>query len=316
MNQHKEQLTYSQEIKYSNDLTSHQIWSILINLLMDAAHPLCVISGDFLFDLMGSVCNLSTTSRRKIAAVESPDMLPWIANKLVELAANNTPERRVVVFNELMQKGLERQIVVDHIVMTLQRVKDTAPYDPYKLDRHIQHFLTMYERFRKDVFNRYYELMVTAANKNHFVKSNSGLNISKQDMINTYTIAVYRAIDKFVPFKGTLTSYIQTWFQYAEGGSSYTIYDNEAVSINRDVRRRVREEELPIKTQAVNFDLVANIMETDEETEQDLYLSNIAPHLAPLENSSLPFIIFGLKHQLTDDDKADIADHNKRLLKT
>lgn len=307
---YKERLTYSQDIRYSKDLTSHQIWSVLIGLLIEAGRPLCTISGDFIFDLLGSVCNLSTSSRRKIAAVESPEMLPWVTSKLVELAANNTPEKRIQVYQELMQKGVERNIVVDHLVMAMQRAENTEPWDPFKLDRHIQFYLNMYERFRKDVFNRYYDLMVVAANKNHFVKKSSGLNVSKLDMVNTYTVAVYRAIDKFVPFRGTLTSYIQTWFQFAEGGSSFAVYDNEAVSINRDVRRRVREEELPIKTQGVNFDLVSNQMEAEENTETDMYYAEIAPHIAMLENASLPFLVFGLPYTLTEEDKELIRKHN------
>lgn len=306
----KESLTYSLPIKYSKDLTSNQIWKILIGLILEAGRPLCLISSDFLFDLLGSVCNLSTSSRRKVAATDSPDMLPWVATKLVELSANDTPDRRVTIYEELLNKGIERNIVVDHIVMTLRHLESTEPYDPYKLDKHIQTYFKMYETFRKDVFNRYYDLMVAAANKNHYLKKRNGLNISQQDMVNTYTIATYRAIDKFVPFRGTLTSYIQNWFQFAEGGSSFTIYDNEAVSINRDVRRKVREDEIQIRTQAVNFDLVSNTMESKGNSEEELYLSSIADQIAMLEHVPLIFVIFGLKYTLDENDLEMIEKHN------
>lgn len=309
----KDQLTYSLPIKYSAGLTSHQIWKILIGLILEAGRPLCYISGDFLFDLLGSVCNLSTSSRRKVASAESPDTLPWVATKLVELAANNTADRRVAVYEELLQKGIERNIVVDHIVMTLRHLEDTDPYDPYKLDKHVQTYLNMYESFRKDVFNRFYDLMVFAANKNHFLKKRSGLNISKLDMVNTYTIAVYRAIDKFVPFKGTLTSYIQTWFQFAEGGSSFTMYDNEAVSINRDVRRKVREDEVSIKTQGINFDLVSNTMQSSGNSEEELYLSTVANQISMLDYVPILFVIFGLKYTFDEDDIDLISKHNEAM---
>ncbi len=311
----KDRLVYTREVKYSNYLTSFQIWKILNGLVYKASIPLLDLNNNFLFELLSSVVALCTSARRKISSVESEELLIWAANNIILLTNESTINKRHKIFLELLEKGIERNIVIDHITTNVSTISqdEIYPIDIYKLDKSITVYLNMYEVFRKDIFNRYYDMMLVAANKNFHSKQISGLNISKNDVNQIYTIAVYRAIDKFVPFKGTLTSYIQTWFQFAEGGSAFALYDNEAVSINREVRRKVQDESLAIKTQAVNLDKVTNFVEDTSVLVKDEITTNIVKYISKLENVSLLFLLYNLPYKLSDKEKELIQITNKKV---
>lgn len=315
----KQALRQHSSIKWSKDLTSYQVWTVLNGLLYEAAAPLCVY-GNMSVETALSCLALSTNNRRRIAA-SNPDKL--ITQLFYELSqrvepVNSGPDSKLDLLEYLINNGIERNIIVDHIAYSLQ--SDTACFKEAgiarkKLKRHVNTYLRDYETFKRDVVFRYYHLISTFANNNHYNKSKSGLKSTKDDMFHIYIISAMRAIDKFIPFKGTLTSYIQTWFQNAEGSSDFIVYDGEAFSLNRNVRKSVQDGEKEINNKAIPIHDREDTISDEEAVKEINVFPEFSRHIARLPNAQLVFIAQALPYTLSDEQKKRIKLHNAKMLK-
>lgn len=236
------------------DLTSFETWSVLCHLLNEAIYP-AVTYSEMSFELLCSCMALSTSAKRKISAQSSADFMLWAFNTMTALEAENTPENRQAVATNLLELGVERNIIHDyaHRVRTIGIVSKNPNVDVGKLRKHTAFYLDLYERFRHDVVYRYYVLTHTAAMKNSVVKEQHGMLSSPEDQKNVFMLSLMRAIDKFVPYRGTLAPYILQWFKHAEGGSSYMVYTDEAYSIPRAVRKEIHEGDSALRNRVVPY---------------------------------------------------------------
>lgn len=298
-------------VKYSKGLTSFQIWQVMNELLYEAAAPLCAM-GNMSVETVLSCLNISTNYRRMISA-EEPDHL--MEAFFVELCRDTayTEESRLELLNLLLQKGVERNIIVDHIVYALQT--STFPHvSRPKLYAHVGLYLEQYEEFKRDVVFRYYHYIESFANRNYHAKKNRGLRSSKGDMFHVYVISSMRAIDRFIPFKGTLTKNIQNWFKNAEGSSDFITYDNEAVSLNRSVRKQIQDGSLSLNNKAIPVHDRENTLAQTEDETLDQSFAEYSRSLANLPNSTIVFLAQNLPYTLSAKQCAEIEKHNHRVL--
>lgn len=229
------------KIKHAN-MTSFETWSVLCYLLNEALYPAAIYS-DIAFEIASSCMALSTSAKRKISAHSSQELLEWLFNEILSCAVDPSPDKKHNLITELLERGVERNILYDYALrVRVVGIKlDNPKIDGRKIVKHTDIYLSMYEEFRMDLVYRYTAFTEVSAKRNNAIKSKGGLLSSEGDQVSVYSISMLRAIDKFVPYKGTLTSYIQQWFMNAEGASSYMTYTDEAYSMPRQARKQVQE---------------------------------------------------------------------------
>lgn len=311
----KKNLRQHSGIRYSKDLTSYQLWTILNNLLYEAAAPLCAY-GSMSIEAALSSLALSTNNRRRIAYPKQDVLMQQLFYELAQRAEpiNNNPDSRLDLLEYLINQGIERNILVDHIAYALQTSTFPAFLDKRKLHRHISSYLDQFETFKRDIVFRYYYLIQTFANYNWHNKSKAGLASSKEDMFHVYIISAMHSINKFIPFKGTITDYIKKWFQNAEGSSSFIVYDGEAFSLNRNIRKSIQDGDRDLNNKAIPIhDVEFGLKDEDAVTDISIF-PDLSRHIAKLPNASLVFLATNIPFHLSKEHRQRIEQHNTRML--
>lgn len=297
-------LRVNKNIKYSKDLSSNEIWKVLISLLYEAAAPLAVY-GNMSIEAALSCLALSTDNRRKISDKKSDKFLEEIFYELAYRISDeeNTEQSKLDLLEYILNKGVERNIIVDHIVYSLTLTKFPRFIDNKKLRNFVNKYLSDYDLFKQDIVYRYYHVTEAYANKNYYAKLASGLKSSKNDMFHVYLISAMRAIDRFIPTKGPLTTDIENWFQNARGSSDYIVYDGEAISVNRAVRRSIHEGNQLINTKSVPLEDRSNSLRDEYNTEDSFYntYTEFSRHVARLPNSTILFLALNIKYTLNSE---------------
>lgn len=294
------------KVKHAN-MTSFETWSVLCYLLNEAIYP-AVVYSDLSFEIASSCMSLSTSAKRKISAHTSQELLEWLFNETLACVADPSPDKKHALVTELLERGVERNIVSDYAmrVRTIGITPNNHKVDVRKVMKHTDLYLTMYEQFRDELVYRYLAFTENAARKNNAIKMKNGLLSSEGDQVQVYVVSLARAIDKFVPYKGTLTNYIQQWFMNAEGASSYMSYTDEAYSMPRQARKQVadgiihnRNKVIPMGMGDDAHVLVSKQMMQDSAGE-DNFLSSIDPKamqsISQLPKASLLWMVYDLPY--------------------
>ena len=295
-------------VKYSADLHSAQIWKTLVDLLFETAAPLAVYS-TMSIETGLSCLALSTNNRRKISENNSDHFISDIFYELSLRVPDDSEQSKLDLLEYILNKGVERNIIVDHVAYSLAVGKFPKHIDKDKLNKFVAGYLKDYDTFKQDIVYRYFNLTKTFANRNHHNKSSHGLHSEKDDMFHVYLISAMRAVDRFIPTKGTITEYIQTWFQNAKGSSDYMVYDGEAISINRTVRRNLQEgDKQVLNTKAIPLQDRENSIPDDVNTEDKMNTTypKFSRHLAKLKNSTIIFLAMNLPYVLSPEQIAKI----------
>lgn len=320
----KKNLRQHTSIKYSKDLSSYQIWVVLNNLLLEAASPLVAYS-DMSIETALSCLNISTDNRRKIAYYKSEEMLTKLFCELSQFVDTDkdkpaTEDSKIELLEYLLNNGVERNIVIDHIAYSLSNLSRDSyireNMDFSKLMRHVELYLEQYETFKQDVVFRFYYLINTFSNKNHYVKSLSGLNTSKEEMFHAYVISTIRAIDRFIPYEGTIASYIQTWFQNAQGSSDFIIYDDEAFNLKRGIRKSIQDGDKHINNKAIPIDDKENAIHAivdETASSEGSSFPEFSRHIAKLPNSAIVFLAQAMPYILSKEQVDRIEASNKKF---
>lgn len=207
--------------------SSSQYMEVLDKLLYNAVGPIvrtCKFADSFLSDVLHL---WSLAPRRKISNLPKPK-----ARTLMLLLLVSKPEDKAKV---LRRMRLERSIVAELVgswLSALENYKDACESGDSetanKLSNNVGYFNTAYSlyaavndasfwfkqytSFKEKILQKFLKLCATQAQACY--KANDS-RITLDDLIQNYILYAGRAIDKFDPKKGTLGSYIQTWFQHA-----------------------------------------------------------------------------------------------------
>lgn len=334
MSKSEKSLRQHKEIKYSKDLSSYQIWLVLNTLLMEASSPFVVYS-NMSIETALSCLSISTDKRRKVGYFEATEMLKKTFCELAMFVEFNDKtkdmakkeqelkkyeEKKLELMEFILNSGVERNIIIDHIAYSLSRLPSNhflkTKVDFVKLTKHVENYLDYYELFKQDIVFRFYYFIEAFSNKNHYVKSINGLNTSKQGMFNAYIISAIRAIDRFIPYVGTIASYIETWFKHAQGSSDFIIYDDEVFNLKRSIRKSVQEGEKHINNKVIPIaDRENEIHEIpDENVSSELStFPEFSRHIAKLPNSTIVFLAQAIPYILSPEQIKRIEDNNLKF---
>lgn len=287
----------------------------MVNLLYEAAAPLAVYA-DMSMETALSCLALSSDNRRRTTEEEQEELMTQLFGELARRVDRNqlTEESKLQLLEFILHSGIERNIIVDHIAYTLRQKKEfPSPINSKKLYKHVRKYLSDFEEFKQDILFRYYYLIETFANRNQYSKNNVGLTTTKTDMLHSYMISSFRAIDRFIPTKGTLTSQIQVWFRNAEGASTFIVYDNEAFSMKRNVRQSVQKGGIKLNNKAISIHDREDSIADDSPSEMNIF-PEFSRHIARLPNASLVFVAQNIPYVLSHEQVRRIASSNKQII--
>lgn len=259
--------------KYSTDLSSVQIWNILNSLLFEILAPAVAHSG-LSSEITLSCIAASTNGKRKISGLDQEQFISLCFTELILTEVKNSPETKIGLLNSLLSAGVERNIIYEYAQRCLVQPPIIPNADPEKYQRHVEHYIRLYDTFRRDVVGRFHNLTEFVAKRNHYAKNQHGLSAEVLEHYNVFTLSLMRAIDKFVPWRGTITSYILHWFENAKGASSYMVYNDEAFGLNRGTRKQVHDGDLDIHNKVIPLsDRENSIPDDSEQIETDTLLT-------------------------------------------
>jgi hypothetical protein len=107
--------------------------------------------------------------------------------------------------------------------------------------RHISLLMKDMLRFRGEVIARYNPLIKTKASSFVWGRGTQGIIVENNDAAQNFTMAATRAVDKFLPTAGSLTTYVTLWLKDASN-SGFTQPLAEAYRLSRSARKRIHTE--------------------------------------------------------------------------
>lgn len=237
---------------YSKDLTSSQIWDVLNNLLFSAIGPSIEYS-NLAFEVGLSCACITSNAKRKLSGLEPEEFLQVCFTQLVITSLDPTAENKVNMIKTFQDKGLERNVLYEYAQKCLVVLPplNIPNVDVTKHWQHIDLYLKLYDKFRQDVMERFRSLTEFSARRNYHSKIQSGLSAEEYEHYHVFTLSLMRAIDKFVPWRGTLASYILSWFENAKGASQYMVYGDEVFGLTRAIRKQVHDGSANIRNKVV-----------------------------------------------------------------
>lgn len=309
-------LRVNKNVKYSKDLNASELWQVLYNLLYEAAAPLAVY-GNMSIETALSCIALSTDNRRQISENKSKDFLEDIFYELSLRVGDesNVEESKLELLKFILNKGVERNVIVDHIAYSLSLTTFPKFISKRKLQNFVLQYLRDYDTFKRDLVWRYYYLTESYANRNYYAKRSSGLNSSQEDMLHVYLISMMRALDRFILSKATLTVNIENWFQNARGSSDFIVYDGEALSVNRAVRKSLHEGNKVLNTKGIPLEDRENTLMDEQNGENTFYntYTDFTKHIAKLSNSTILFLALNIEYPLSSEQISRINKSNADL---
>lgn len=156
--------------------------------------------------------------------------------------------------------------------------------------------------FRNMIVEKFIRLAYVEAHKAH---AKTGLTISFDDLYRNMVLSIFKAIDKYDPEQGPLTSYIKWWFLDAKNGDAGH-EEGVAYSIPLSVRKKLISEGVvniyaPIdETVEKNKDDTVSILDRLAEEQDTKALHNI---VARADDKKIFSLFYGVSYTLTNDDK-------------
>jgi hypothetical protein len=157
-------------------------------------------------------------------------------------------------------------------------------------------------RFRNMIVEKFIRLAYVEAKK---AQVKTGLTISFDDLYRNMVLSIFKAIDKYDPEQGPLTSYIKWWFLDAKNGDAGH-EEGVAYSIPLSVRKKLISEGVvniyaPIdETVEKNKDDTVSILDRLAEEQDTKALHNI---VARADTQKIFSLFFGVAYSLTPEDK-------------
>lgn len=270
---------------YSTEMSSLHIWKVLNHLLFEALAP-SVAHSNIGIELGLSCLAITSNAKRKVSGLEPDDFMQICFAELLHVAVNNTETTRINFIKTLFEQGLERNVPYEYAQRCCIAPPIIPNVDTSKHIKHIAHFIRLYDTFRKDVADRFQALTQFSAKRNYYAKAKYGLYSAELEHQHVFVLSLLRAIDKFVPWRGTLASYILVWFENAKGASQYLIFDDEVFGLTRGIRRQVHNGDVEIRNKVIPLSDRENSIPEEKLLEIE---GDVINKMAKLPNSTILF---------------------------
>lgn len=166
---------------------------------------------------------------------------------------------------------IEQSIILAAVEPALKKMDDQPA-------RHLELLCQGLESFRSLVTRRYGPLARKSALTMVWARSRSGHIIEPDDATQNFESAVVRAIDKFDPNSGTLTSYTVQWLRNAQN-SDFSIHLGTSFSMPRSARAKIaRGATVHGNNHSVDLEAVMHTAAEGLRSEESLALADRAEH--------------------------------------
>lgn len=301
--------------RLSENLSGSQIYNIMLSMLYPAVDAIAVNTTIVRRALVEVLCQWNNDKRRHVSSLSYQQVVDGLFNAVMveNPYASSSYARRL---------RLDRSIWGQVVRLFLTYSEDYAKLEiPYITDRRIGIVLTRYERFfeasrsrlfptikwvkyyweeyetfKSEVTEKYIRFSFSEAKR---AATMTALHVDVEELFKNLLLAVDKALNKYDPNKGALTSYIQQWFMDAKTNPDFSHIYGEAYSLSDEARRN-----LLTKSSANNFayelgdDHEEDNADTGCSALEDLMLREdmkIARDSLPyIENSMLAILYTGL----------------------
>lgn len=258
---YKELLSVRENVK--ENLGGNQTASILDYFLYKAIQPL--VEHTKVVDLIfTSLLNqIYTDHRRRVTSLEKPHLLDlilrFLASKSPEMrmkfVRRMNLERNILAFAiNLWSKSVEDYRIWEYNIMTKDHPfvidderKILAIENNFKVSRNkispiyawTSNYSSAYFRYKRYILEKYYRFSYKEAVNS---SKNTELLIDTDELFDNLLLAADRAIDRYNPEKGTLTSYIQQWFMNAKTNPDFNHQYGSSYSMSNSTRKNVSKQ--------------------------------------------------------------------------
>lgn len=312
------------------NLSGNQIAAILDTLLVGAAYPV-LESSDFIECAIAELLTpIFSNGRRKYSNVERSDFL----NKMFTLVVIPSKRRKKVLLSEIR---IERNVLFDTLSEFYKR---TATYeslytnlwsttDPvertkllkqlndieksvllthnnlYTVIRNSKHLYDVASNFKGMVIEKYIRL---AFRKSQESMANTKLQISQLELLKNLILSVNKAICKYDPDKGALTSYIDWWFKDGINQSANSHEYGIAYVIPAVQRRKMQAENVMLTNFYTDIESLVEMPDTTEGANLEENLMNkqrqhvMSRIVRQADVDGIAMLLLGIQYSLTDSE--------------
>ena len=215
------------EVNYS----SAQLMYVLDRLLFRAVTPLLKNTTYLDNALLDTAAWYSKSQRRKLSGFDKPQFL----TQCLEFCTSVDVLTKAALWKRM---GLERSLVLYLLQNWLASPSHYTGDNLYRDRGHVLFWYNAAVEFRSQIAEKYLRHAMREAQKYYASQSQgSGDRLDPDDLMQNYTLAVMRAIDKLDPTKGTLTSYVNHWMRDASTNSKFRYESGVAFNLNSAQRR-------------------------------------------------------------------------------
>lgn len=230
-------------------LTGAQTAEVLDILLHRALQPIFLSSNCMKIPLAQISYQITLNQRRKFSSLPTSELQP----KLYSLFLSNNKDSFDLFVECKLQRDIKFKMLNWYLdSKDIQNSVDSSCRE-YVYDNAI-YYLNLYKKFRDRVIAKFYRLAYKEAKKRKSVNENIDLN----DLFKNLVIAIQVALDRYDSEKGSLPSYISTWFQHfirdPDSGYEY----GQAIVLNyyekKDLVNKAKSKDNLVNTFSVNLD--------------------------------------------------------------
>ena len=294
------------------NLTGHQI-SVLFNSISNQILYSLNLYTSVLDSNMAQILSwVASNRRKKISSIKRETQLQYL---YYFLSTNDVDERYKILKRLRLDKFYIRKLAISFIKLSanyqhlyLRYVGKTATEQEilcmseielkctcsrqylYPLLKNLTEFLKLYQDITDIIISKYYKFLWTMVKKR--VVSTSR-HFDEDELYQNYISAALKALDRYDPNKGALTSYIKLWIknnqQSAEESPEYGIaYELPQLQIQKSVRTDSRNKYIQDATTEDNFSVsLDSLLEESELSDETLGIHEYNPeHIKEGQDSS------------------------------
>lgn len=209
-----------------------QVWELMI---YKALEPIIQCSNIPDIILADTLSFLAEDARRKLSTADRADaitvfflFLTGPSEKRIEYLKTLRLEKVILrhVINTFLTKTENYQALLTEYAktnnkdtwLTLSQIETSIGYnkatDLFSAINTVRFWYKQSNIFKTQILEKYTRLILMTAQM-HYKCCNSNLDLD--DIVQTFSVFASRALDKFDPDKGSLTSYVQQWLHHAKG---------------------------------------------------------------------------------------------------
>ena len=331
-------MKFNETIK--DNLSGSQITTLLERFIFAALKPLCyntTIIRRIFADILVQTYN---DNRRKISVLDKQVLIDLIYSSVVVIDNKQS-------WTSLKKSSIERLILIRILDLFLNLTKDYLYYEQCFLHKksnfyeekmkNIENLLgadrkrlsaivrntqcntDFYYKFKQMVVEKYIKLAYAESCKTKKLSNN--INIDSEELFKNLILAIDRAIDKYSPERGALSSYVQWWFKDAKINSEFGHEYGQTMQVSGGTRRSIADKHskglFHLNTFTQNIQDHLDI-ESDDNTEQDLMNrqqeNSLLIMINKLKNCNLAKLFLEVPYILSPTDKQKLLKTQKLIL--